>query len=227
MQPDIYLSEVHLPLSGLDLPSGPYPKVDYGYLAHVHLKRAFGDALGAFSIERADLGALVCLAYLKGDELALKSKGSEAATLELRRLRRFPLLPVGKAIALRCKTVAIKRKDKVEKDAYLAHLERQPEPYEQSEFGNRIEVYTNWATQLLGRQEGLDVQQVSIGGFKLEEFSRWNHEDKRQRRVMTRPVVELESRCLIRDSVEFSELLFRGLGRHRAFGLGMLKVGRA
>ena len=64
MQPEIYLSEVHLPLSDLELPSGPYPKVDYGYLAHVHLKRAFGDSLGAFSIERADRGALVCLACL-------------------------------------------------------------------------------------------------------------------------------------------------------------------
>ncbi|KPP99491.1 MAG: subtype I-E CRISPR-associated protein CasE [Bacteroidetes bacterium HLUCCA01] len=92
---------------------------------------------------------------------------------------------------------------------------------------NREEIYTEWLRQLFARQGGAEIETVGVQRFSLERMSRRNHEAKRKVTLIQRPDVTFNGILKVKNSSLFSRLLEQGLGRHKSFGFGMLKIRRA
>lgn len=92
---------------------------------------------------------------------------------------------------------------------------------------NREEIYAEWLKELFLRQGGAKIETVDVQRFSLESMSRRNHEPKRKVTLIQRPDVTFSGILKVTDSKLFIRLLANGLGRHRSFGFGMLKIRRA
>jgi len=91
------------------------------------------------------------------------------------------------------------------------------------EWLDRERVYTAWLGRELARHHG----GVLEAGTRMESFERQvvhrGDSPKVERRgTMQRPNVVLEGTLRVADPEGFGALLARGIGRHRAFGFGML-----
>jgi CRISPR system Cascade subunit CasE len=80
----------------------------------------------------------------------------------------------------------------------------------------REDVYRRWLQQQMKRDGACTVGDVRLVEFRLETMRR------RGVARLVRPNVVLEGTLSITDPVGFRRLLARGVGRHRAFGFGML-----
>jgi CRISPR system Cascade subunit CasE len=80
---------------------------------------------------------------------------------------------------------------------------------------DRRQVYTQW----LGRE----LERDGAGSLNTADLVESKRERMQRRRVsIERPNVVLEGHLTVRDPLAFRVLLSRGIGRHRAFGFGML-----
>ena len=80
----------------------------------------------------------------------------------------------------------------------------------------REDVYGRWLQSQMQRNSGCTLGEVKLSEFGLETLRR------RGNTRLVRPNVVLEGSLSIIDPAEFRRLLVRGIGRHRAFGFGML-----
>jgi CRISPR system Cascade subunit CasE len=104
------------------------------------------------------------------------------------------------------------RKDGHEKDLYRHYLERQPQG---TETDSREKVYSDWLVSQFAGAARLET-------VRMEHF-RFVSQYRRGIKVkLQRPQVSVRGVLQIEDSDRFSDLLARGIGRHRAFGYGML-----
>jgi CRISPR system Cascade subunit CasE len=87
---------------------------------------------------------------------------------------------------------------------------------------NREEIYLRWLERELGRGGAVRLQSARMLSFRRIRLSRRNHTAPRNLTVCERPDVTLTGTLEIVSSAPFDALLRRGLGRHRAFGFGML-----
>lgn len=85
---------------------------------------------------------------------------------------------------------------------------------------SREEAYSAWLRERLG--EGASLESVAIRSFRRLRLSRRDHGSPRKARILERPEAILQGRMTIGDPVAFWNLLATGVGRHRAFGFGML-----
>jgi len=69
---------------------------------------------------------------------------------------------------------------------------------------------------------GSKLVDVKIASFQRERLSRRTHETDRRAHSVERPDVAFEGTLEVTDANAFDALLRRGIGRHRAFGFGML-----
>jgi CRISPR system Cascade subunit CasE len=81
---------------------------------------------------------------------------------------------------------------------------------------DREDVYTQWLTRELDRDGASTLNVARLAEFKRELMRR--HGSAR----VERPNAVLEGDLTVRDPATFCALLARGIGRHRAFGFGML-----
>ena len=88
---------------------------------------------------------------------------------------------------------------------------------------NRETVYCDWAKQRFARYS-VDVESIGLAGFRLAKQKRQTQTSKGKRafRQIVRPQALLEGTVIIKDPVQFDLLLEKGMGRHCAFGYGML-----
>ncbi len=91
----------------------------------------------------------------------------------------------------------------------------------------RQDVYREWLIDRLGDVVEVDPDEVRLTGFRLTPLirgmaSRDREGRRRFRRVPRRPDAVLRGTLEVREPDGFSRLLARGVGRHRAFGFGML-----
>jgi CRISPR system Cascade subunit CasE len=86
---------------------------------------------------------------------------------------------------------------------------------------DRQHVYLDWLTPRLARAGAL-VEEAHLLGFQRELLLRRTHEDRRRTRQIERPDARFEGTLRVQDAALFPELLARGVGRHRAFGFGMV-----
>ncbi len=82
---------------------------------------------------------------------------------------------------------------------------------------NRGDVYADW---LRGHLAGADLEHVALDAFRLSRVRRRNA--GRTLKDQKGPEASFSGILRISDSAAFAATLARGVGRHRAFGFGML-----
>jgi len=223
---------------------------DYGYPVHQLLTGVFGNAAPRpFSLalgptnraaRRARSGDL--LAYSPHDEKALRDyadlqralfpdwdTAAEAIGLDSLEVRGLPAdwTPERRyRFEVRCRPVqrtsrARERGLPEERDVFLAAVDGLPE----SQLLDRAEVYLDWLAAEFDRRGGAALCNAHVSAMKRTTLvRRTSREDDmgRASRAIDGPDVTFTGTLEVTDSAAFSALLARGLGRHRAFGFGML-----
>lgn len=120
---------------------------------------------------------------------------------------------------VQCCPVGRKAGTGVEKDLFLIEVERR-----NGQMITRESVYCEWVRRTMEASGAVRVGQVSLKAFRLVRQTRKGTPEGSERRAvtLTRPVAVAEGILTIEDPVAFSNLLSRGIGRHRSFGYGMI-----
>jgi CRISPR system Cascade subunit CasE len=113
------------------------------------------------------------------------------------------------------KTFSVKKGAEV--DVFLKHCWEHPE-----EGGEREKVYSDWLRFQIESKGGAKIVALHLKAFKRERMLRRNHEEKRKSHRVERPDALMSGTLEVADREAFGILLERGVGRHRAFGFGML-----
>jgi len=128
------------------------------------------------------------------------------------------------AFEVQCCPVARKARTGVEKDLFLVRADHRGAP------GLRRDaVYCEWGREQLERHDAARVDAIRLEGFRLVRQTRKDRESGERRvcRRIVRPQALLRGELTVRDPEAFAALLRRGVGRHRAFGYGMLLLSPA
>lgn len=104
----------------------------------------------------------------------------------------------------------------VEKDAFLLACDA-----DKNKRHNREEVYLDWLGQELARDGAAELVSAAMSGFQLVRPKR-KGQGRKAVGAGVRPDARLEGELAVADPDAFKRLLARGIGRHRAFGYGML-----
>jgi CRISPR system Cascade subunit CasE len=212
------------------------PDGDYGYALHALLTSAFGSHAprpfrylgqrqGLLAYSRLDLAALRDLAALVAPDIA------SALGLDSLAARPFPeRWRVGQHLAFEVRTRPVVRaNDGRERDAFLHALGPQStEPADEPDLSERrvrSEVYINWLRQRFSALGAAEIEDSRVDAFQLTRLLvRPPNADtgKRGSRTVNGPDAVFKGHLRISDSHRFAALIQRGIGRHRAFGYGML-----
>lgn len=221
--------------------AGRAQSFDEGAALHHLLNETFGPAaLQPFRLmvaPRAALGRLY--AYTTQDPGTLKETADATAPPEVARAltphaleaRTMPMnWPAGRRIGIDVRLCPVVRlasaisppegadghgfKKGAEVDAFLAEALRKPDRQAMSEAGRTREaVYTDW---LRARLEGT----AALDDARLASVRRTHA--ARGTRAPQQPDIVIHATLTIRDEAGFIDRLTRGIGRHKAYGYGML-----
>ena len=115
----------------------------------------------------------------------------------------------------------ISRMGKTEKDVFLRELDRHGEAAP-----SREAAYLAWFERQWG--EAVHVERVELRGFERGRvLRRGKAGDGRVQRAFERPRALFAGVIRVRDPGAFADCLARGIGRHRAFGFGMVLLSPA
>lgn len=89
---------------------------------------------------------------------------------------------------------------------------------------NREAVYRNWLSQRTSH--ALELRSMSLHAFRRIRLVRRSQGAKRTSKILERPDALVRGELEIRDADAFQKLLANGVGRHRAFGFGMMLLRR-
>jgi CRISPR system Cascade subunit CasE len=208
---------------------------DLGYALHALLRAAFCEqAPQPFRYLDAEQGLL---AYTRLDTTELAQRAAladpdAAAALGLGQtsrhggmsVRPFPTQwAVGHALGFEVRVRPIIREGKTgrERDAFLAAIEKAAD-----QRLDRSQVYVQWLRDLLARQGGAELIDASMTRYQLLGVTRRsqksNADDVRRSRLVGGPDAVLAGQLRVTDPQAFAQLLAQGVGRHRAFGFGLL-----
>lgn len=81
----------------------------------------------------------------------------------------------------------------------------------------REQIYEQWLSEKLNNTGAAQVQRLRITAYKQVDSQR-----KRNRPRVSGPDVTFQGTFTIQDPLEFTALLSRGTGRHKAYGYGMI-----
>ena len=202
---------------------------DLGYAFHAALRAAFGDiapqpysyrdgqGLLAYSTQGDALKASAALAPPEvADMLGLDESPQSPGLL----VRPFPAAwTQGQLLAFEVRVRPIVRvKDGRERDAFLSAIERSPDCQLTREV-----VYVDWLKRQFS--EAAQLQEVGMTAFQLSAVLRRGAvqaEGGRPKSPVLGPDAVFAGVLQVQDAQAFADLLTRGIGRHRAFGFGML-----
>lgn len=208
---------------------------DLGYALHALLRAAFGEqAPQPFRYLDAEQGLL---AYTRLDTTELAQRVAladpdAAAALGLGQtsrhggmsVRPFPTQwTAGHELGFEVRVRPIIREGKTgrERDAFLAAIE-----IAAAQRLDRSQVYVQWLRDLLARQGGAELLEASMTRYQLlgvtRKSQKSNADDVRQSRLVGGPDAVLSGQLRVKDSQAFAQLVAQGVGRHRAFGFGLL-----
>jgi CRISPR system Cascade subunit CasE len=225
--------------------------VDTGYVTHAALAAALGEnAPKPFALEheldpeRVVQGAFTALGYspLSREALRASTRAEHRQLIQWERseARTVPGLGAGTTLAFVTRVSPTVRSRAAapgheghgrghgrELDAFLAACFRAG-----SEVAvDRAAVYCDWLSRALGSQ---GAPAATLGDFSLRALQRVvvlrKHqvdENGRKRHHLERPCAVISGTLRVTDADAFRALLARGVGRHRAFGFGMLLLRRA
>jgi CRISPR system Cascade subunit CasE len=217
---------------------------DLGYLVHHQLAALFQDLapqpfraaneprgpwLQVLGYSPADAGEL----RRRADELALPAD-RDACRLDGLRGKPMPasLFATGRRFGFEVRTCPVVRlssevstiwcgkpqtfRKGAELDAFLR------DRYLRKQDAGREDVYLGWLRERLAGAELVDGRLHAFRRVRLLRRGRRDGEGERQVRVPERPDALLTGTLEVTAPAAFAELLARGVGRHRAFGFGML-----
>lgn len=205
---------------------------DLGYAIHSWFKDALGELAPRIfrPIEKRD-GSLRVLGYGKADADAIREHARMFATpqaMEACDWESAASKPIGdiawrrnQNLGFEVRVCPIVRGKLGERDAFLAQLPGGGEPTASS----RASVYRDWLSSRLNGAASLDGDTFNLKAFRL--VSTWRQgrsvgtRNRAGRRVV-RPDALLSGQLAVQDPDAFQTLLHNGIGRHRAFGFGML-----
>lgn len=208
---------------------------DLGYAIHALLHAAFGaQTPKPFRYLDAEQGLL---AYTRMDATGLMQLASlvdpdVAAALGLGRTRQhggmnvrpFPTQwAAGHTLGFEVRVRPVIREGKTgrERDAFLAAADRS-----QGGALDRGTVYVQWLRDLLARQRGAELVDARMARYQqlgvMRKSQKGAPDDVRHNRLVSGPDAVLAGHLRVRDPQAFAQLLAQGLGRHRAFGFGLL-----
>ena len=220
---------------------------DLGDALHGLLRAAFGEAtpqpfrylderqglLAYTPLDAEALRAQVALA----DPLAAQTLGLGATERHAGyRLRPFPTRwPAGQVLGFEVRVRPTVRTAQGERDAFLQAVEQaKGKPLQ------RQAIYAQWLREHLAPREGTPRQtwqgavqvldDVHLAAFQRQQIVRRTQAADgkgRRGRVIDGPDAVLKGHVRVTDPAAFAHLLARGVGRHRAFGFGMLLLRRA
>lgn len=122
----------------------------------------------------------------------------------------------GRRLRLELLTCPVVRKDDEEKDVYLRALDRLGEDTPASG-----EVYREWFARQWG--QAVHLERIDLLGMSARSrLLRRARNGTNRLRIVERPQALFAADAVIRDGEKFAALLARGIGRHRAFGFGMV-----
>lgn len=201
---------------------------DLGYALHTLLAAAFGEAAPKPFRHFGDVRGL--LAYTTHDPDALQLAAQTAApdvhaTLGLERFatRSFPTeWASGRRLGFEVRVRPVLRtREGRERDVFQMAAEKSGG----DEFDRTREaVYGEWLAQELARNDAAHIERLQLDGFRLTASLRKGSAagGKRPSQRVAGPDALFSGELTVRDPAGFAALLVRGLGRHRAFGFGML-----
>lgn len=233
----------------------PLDRTDTGYLVHCGLGELFGDdAPQPFTIENdAQNGRQVrVLGYTAADADTLQANAQLDASptvyeiCDWDRLAAKPMpetFPDGMTLQFELRACPVVRKASAgdgvnqngetrtwdegdELDAFLAEAWTRPEDDDLS----REQVYGDWLDRQFEIRGGAELQSAGMTRFSIERMTRRvpkKGNGERKANTIKRPDVTLTGTLQVTDGDAFVDLLRSGLGRHKSFGYGMLKVRRA
>lgn len=103
-------------------------------------------------------------------------------------------------------------------DAFLAVALREPENRTLS----RSEIYAAWLADRL-RQGGVEPEQMMLAAYRRTRVTRRSRQaERRTLKLQEGPDATFDGVLSVTDPDAFAVFLARGIGRHRAFGFGML-----
>jgi len=118
-----------------------------------------------------------------------------------------------------CCPVGRKSGTGIEKDFFLIHADN-GRPGSLS----REQVYCQWAKERLERNGAATVLRIRLAGFRLVRQTRRTGKapERTLRASLTRPQALLDGEMVVHNPDSFTALLANGIGRHKAFGYGMI-----
>ena len=233
----------------------PLDRTDTGYLVHCALGELFGDeAPQPFSIENESQNGrqVRVLGYTAADADTLQANAQLDASPTVYEICDWDGLaakpmpatfPEGMALQFELRACPVVRKASAGKgvnqngdertweegdelDAFLAEAWTRPEEDDLS----REQVYRDWLTRQFDIRGGAEPQSIGMTRFSIERMTRRvpkTNSGERKADTIKRPDATLTGTLEVTDSSAFIDLLRSGLGRHKSFGYGMLKVRRA
>lgn len=221
----------------LKLPRG----CDDGYLVHCALNEALGGSAPAvFNVESGGDRQLRVLGYadVPAESLHEMSQGFASPLgyqlVDWSRTRSKPMpevIPDGIRFNFELKTCPIVRLSKpkgghkkgAEVDAFLSRCWDVGEDVKV----DRSLVYMDWLRPRLGNAQKIKLLGLDVEGFQLAKLVRRTQGADRKAHTIKRPSVTFNGQLEVIGGEAFQQLLSRGIGRHRGFGFGMLKIRRA
>lgn len=216
----------------------PLRQVDLGYLVHCQMGEAFGDSAPApFSVRPDRLGGTIrVLGYSDCSAEALRERAdacAEPLVHAVIRWERFAGKPMPAAFAVgqrfafevracpvvRMSSAGERHRKGAEVDAFLARSWAVgPEvPLD------RGRIYAEWlAAQIERHGRAAKLLRTELAAFKRERLIRRSQGAERRATISERPDALLRGELEVTEPEAFRALLRRGIGRHRAFGFGML-----
>lgn len=210
---------------------------DLGHAVHCGLAAAFGEqAPSLFAVTGERGRVLELLAYSAHPLEHLRERAEQFADPDAFRLLDWDRsadkpMPTrwraGQNLSFRlraCPTVRVAKdgpfaRSGAEVDAFLAAAWREsdgPKP-------DRHQIYLEWLRAALDRSEGARLQHAQLQRFALQTLLRRTQGAERHAKAgLRKPDVTFDGVLEVLDPEGFERLLRRGVGRHRAFGFGML-----
>lgn len=206
------------------------PDGDYGYALHGLLSAAFGEQAPQPFCYMGNKQGL--LAYTSENLETLRLHASMAAPDVARALgldaldaRPFPRTwKEGQALGFEVRVrPVIRAKDGRERDAFLHAAELIPA--EGGGIAQRAMIYRDWLAKQFAADDAARITQAQMEEFRLTRVLRKTGTDengKRKALSVTGPDAVFKGQLQVGKPDAFARLLARGIGRHRAFGFGML-----
>jgi CRISPR system Cascade subunit CasE len=215
----------------------PRDQEDEGYGWHALFTAAFGKDLAPkpFRVLARRGRSTQVLAYAQADAAALRARASDfadpkviaALSVDTLASKLMPTFVEGRRLGFSARLRPTVRTDREgdrarsrELDVFVAaKLAVTP-----GQALDKASIYAEWARNRLD-QAGVDVESLRIDGLESSDVVRRGRDRANGSRPLARipgHAVTVAGTLRIADAHGFAALLARGLGRHRAFGYGML-----